>query len=160
MYAGEHEAAAKDLREGFETLSRLGEKAYLSSVAALLAEALHELGRDEEAEGFTRISEENAAPMDLAAQIQWRMARTRIVAGRGDLAEAERLARDAVRLSEETEFLDMRADALLRLAETLEREGRATEAGEAARSAVALYERKGYRVRVEKARRLVERLAG
>jgi tetratricopeptide (TPR) repeat protein len=160
MQAGDPAAAERALREGFDTLSHLGEKAYLSSVAALLADALCSLGRDEEADGLTRISEENAAPSDMHSQIWWRNARAKVMSARGEIGEAERLARDAVTLSEDTEFLETQADALLTLAGVLQKAERIPEAAEVARAALARYERKGYAVRAGWARTLLSDLEG
>ena len=49
MLAEDPAAAERELRSDFETLTELGDKSYLPTTAALLAGALHELGRDDEA---------------------------------------------------------------------------------------------------------------
>jgi len=158
LVAGDPIEAESGLREGFEELERLGEKAYLSTSAAYLAEALYQQGRLDEAERFTQISEETADPSDLASHIGWRSVRGKILARRGRLDEGERLARDAVSLSEGTDFLDTTADSLMHLAEVLELAGRLDEARGSVSRAIALYERKGS-VLADRARERLARLS-
>ena len=69
------------------------------------------------------MSERIAAPEDIVTQVMWRGVRARICARRGDAEEGEALAREAVRLAEPTDLLVLRADALLDLAEVVDREG-------------------------------------
>ena len=57
-----------------------GERAYLSTIAGFLAHALYAEGKDEEAERFSRESEEAAAPDDVLSQVLWRTARAKILA--------------------------------------------------------------------------------
>jgi hypothetical protein len=80
---------------------------------------------------------------DLDAQINMRRARSKLLASRGDLAGAERLAREALAWSGKTSYVIVRAQAHEHLAELLLRTGRDAEANAARREAVALYERKG-----------------
>lgn len=127
MTAGDPATAERTMRDGFDILERLGETAYLSTSAAYIAEALCQQGRYEDAEVFTRISEESADPHDLASQIFWRIARAKVLVRRNLLKEAEKLARDAVLLSEDSDFLDTRIEAVVTLAEVLEATGRSAE---------------------------------
>jgi class 3 adenylate cyclase/tetratricopeptide (TPR) repeat protein len=159
LVAGDPQEAEAGLREGFDELERLGEKAYLSTSAAYLASALYQQGRLDEAERFTRISEETADPSDLASHIGWRSTRGKILARRGQTEEGERLTRDAVTLAEGTDFLDTTGDSLLDLAEVLELTGRTDEAREAVTRAETLYARKGSVVLVDRARRRLAELA-
>jgi tetratricopeptide (TPR) repeat protein len=160
LLAGDPVAAERALRAGYERLKAMGEKAYLSTTAAYLAEAVYQQGRLEEADAFTRISEETADPRDLASQIGWRSARAKILARQGQVEEAERLAGDALVLAEGTDFLDMHADALLALAEVLGGAGRSDEAAAAVEQAVELHQRKGSVVRTERARAFLAELRG
>jgi class 3 adenylate cyclase/tetratricopeptide (TPR) repeat protein len=153
LLAGDVDAAEGALREGYEALDRMGEKAYLSSLAADLAEVLYRRGRLDDAERFTRVTEEAADPNDLAAQIGWRSVRAKILARRGEADEAERLARDAVTLAEDTDFLDTAGDTLMDLADVLEAAGRADDARAAREAALDRYERKGNVMLSERARR-------
>jgi class 3 adenylate cyclase/tetratricopeptide (TPR) repeat protein len=160
LVAGQPEAAETTLREGYAELARMGEKAYLSTVAADLAEALYRLDELDEAERYTRISESSADPTDLSSQIAWRSVRAKVVARRGRFDEAERLARDAVTLSEGTDFLDESGDALSDLAEVLVMAGRHDEARDELIRALDLYEEKGHLVHAGRAKRTVAELNG
>ena len=55
----------------------MGERNYISTTAAFLAEALYRQGRDEEALAMTEQSEEIAAADDVASQCLWRSVRMR-----------------------------------------------------------------------------------
>ncbi len=155
LLAGDPAAAERIFRSGYETLSSMGEKLNLSLIAASLAESVYLQGRDEEAERLTVVSEEATSPEDVWSQVAWRSARAKILAKRGELREAERLAREAAELIAETDALNMRAHALMSLVEVLAAAGRGEEAAESAAEALRLYEAKGNVVSAEKARALV-----
>jgi DNA-binding SARP family transcriptional activator len=159
LLADNPEGAARELRAGYETLEQMGEMSCRPTLAAMLAEALGAQGRDEEALALTEVSEALAAADDVAAHVQWRTARGRALARRGELEEAERLAREALALGRRTpDFLHLAADALMCLAEVLGAGGRRGEAATSAREALALYERKGNRVSAGRAAALVAEL--
>ena len=143
LLAGAPERAEVELRAGVELLESLGEKGNLSTVAAYLAETLALQGRDEEALGYSQLSEASAADFDVISQVVWRAARARVRAQTGEPEEAERLAREAVALAAETDFLNLHGDALGRLAEVLRHAGAPGEAAQAAAEAVELYTAKG-----------------
>ena len=82
----------------------------------------------------------------------WRQVRAKVLARRGEHAEAERLAREAVAIGEETDMLDAQGDAYADLAEVLSLAGRPKEAAEALEQALARYERKGNVVMAERMR--------
>ena len=151
MLAGHPAAAENRLRSGYERLEEMGEKALLATTAAMLAQAVYAQGRHEEAEELCRASERAAATNDLSAQITWRGVRAKLLAGIGRGDEAEALAREAVRFAEPTDFLTIRADALLDLAAVLRHGGQAGEADGAIRAALALYRQKGDVVSAERA---------
>ena len=155
LLAGDPATAEGRLRAGYERLGAMGETGLLSTTAALLARAIHEQGRYDEAYAFTEVSAEAAALEDVGTQIMWRAARARILAGQGRLDEGEKLAREAVALAEGTDLASDRGDALLDLAEILRASARLEEAGAAVRRALSLYERKVNLVGAEKARSLL-----
>jgi len=82
----------------------------------------------------------------------------RILAARGQLAEAEELSRAAVTLAARTDFLNQHGDALLELAGVLAEVGRTREARAAVDEALGLYERKGNLIASARARQQLERL--
>jgi tetratricopeptide (TPR) repeat protein len=127
-------------------------------VAALLASTLCGESKYEEAEEFSRLSEAAARANDVLANVIWRSARARARAGLGDLDAAESLARDAIAFAERSDFLNVHGDALVTLAEILERTGRADGAAKALRDAVGLYEEKGNVVSAGNAGTILERI--
>jgi tetratricopeptide (TPR) repeat protein len=120
------------------------------------AEALVELGRSDEAEHWLDKGIETAATEEPTPQMLWRQVRARVLAGRGEHDEAERLAREAVALAEVTDMLNLHADALISLAEVLVLAGK--EARPALEQALALYERKGNLVVAERTRARISAL--
>jgi tetratricopeptide (TPR) repeat protein len=158
LYLRDHAAAERVLTEGMDVLEQLGERGYRSTAAAVLAQALNELARYAEAEKATRLSEELASPDDTPSQIGWRTQRARALAHRGEVDEAERLAREAVALAEPTDAVDSIAECAIALAEVLDLAGRSEEAAEAARRALEIWERKGIVAYVERARTLLAEL--
>ena len=157
LTAGDPEAAERELRWGYKTLQSIGDVAWLSTTAAILAEAVYRQGRHEEAEELTGVSEQAAAPDDCYSQVLWRSVRAKVLAGRGELDTAEDLAHEAVALTEPSDFLHLRSHALLSLGEVLAA-GRTEEAAPAMEAAIELLRRKGNEVEAERARTTLERL--
>src|SRR5262249_12254213 len=106
----------------------------------------------DEADRWCRTSEDAAAEDDLAAQIEWRAVRGKVMARRGAAEEAVALAREAVEIAQRTDFVTIHGDACVDLAETLELVGRSDEADAALHRALDLFERKGNLVSAERAR--------
>jgi tetratricopeptide (TPR) repeat protein len=160
MLAGDAATAEAHLRRDYEGLEAMGEKGYLATTAAFLAQAIAAQGRHDEAERFIAVSREAAGEDDYSAQMVWQGLLGRILAARGQRAEAEELARSAVALAARTDFLNQHGDALLELAEVLAAAGRTAEARAAVTDALELYGRKGNLVAAARARRRLERLTG
>src|SRR5205823_4811331 len=130
LLAGEPDAAVRELRWGYDELERMGERGVRSTVSAFLAQALVVQETYEEAVRFSEISDETGAPADVVTQAVWRAARGQALAYLGEHERAETLAREAVALTEGTDFLDLQASTLASLADVLRLSG---QAGEAAR---------------------------
>jgi class 3 adenylate cyclase/predicted negative regulator of RcsB-dependent stress response len=154
ILAGDLDAAEEQLRWGFEVLEAMGETGFLSTVAAMLAGVTFAQRRYEEAERLVEISEQATAEDDLISQVLWRVTRAKLLARRGEVAEGERLAREAVELMAETDELDRQGDVLLDLAEVLRLGGREAEAAHLVSDALKLYEQKENLVSAERARAL------
>jgi tetratricopeptide (TPR) repeat protein len=155
LVAGDEQAALDVALQGVEELDELGERGWLSTVAGYAAEALYRLGRDDEAWQFTERAEDAGAEDDVITQMLIRQVRAKVLARRSDLPEAERLAREAVALSEPTDALENKANALQDLATVLAAAGKTDEALDALAQARVFYEQKGHTVgvaRVEKLR--------
>jgi class 3 adenylate cyclase/tetratricopeptide (TPR) repeat protein len=143
------------LGPGMERLDRMGEKGYLSTTAAYLAEALYHLGRYDEAERHTMRTRDDSAADDVSPQSMWRTIQAMILARRGEFEEAERLGREGVEIAEATDYHPLRGDAKLNLAEVYRLAGRTDDARTAALEAAERYELKGNRVLAERARSFI-----
>jgi tetratricopeptide (TPR) repeat protein len=143
VFAGDLGAAEEELRTGYSMLEEMGESGVRSTLASLLADVIALRGNDAEAERFVEITRSTAAESDVMPQVLWRRALARTTVRRGDALEAEKLARDAVALADETDSLDLRAGTLAALGEVLAEAGRNEEAAASVDEARALYELKG-----------------
>jgi tetratricopeptide (TPR) repeat protein len=150
--AGDPQAAEHDLRIDFEKLSSIGDKYGLPVVGVLLARAVCQQGRYEEAAELNETVEQLADDADVETQAIRRCVSAQLlVAGGGDGEEAERLTREAVSLVDSSESPDLHGDCLVVLAEVLKSAGRRNEARLALREACDLYRLKGDVVSVEHA---------
>ncbi len=140
--AGDHHAAERELRFGYDLLERMGETGIRSTSAGMLAEVLYEQGRYEEAEQYAAICRETSAAGDSASQMLWRGVDARLLARRGEFSEAERLAREAVSLAQPEDAL-FQGTAWTALPETLALAGNQVEAASAFDEAIRAYEQKG-----------------
>jgi tetratricopeptide (TPR) repeat protein len=150
LLAGESAAAAAFAEEACRLLEEAGDRGWLSSVVGLLAQALYQLDRLEEAAAAAGRSAELGASDDALTQMLWRQVEAKVLARRADPLEAEKLAREAVAIGAETDLLDSLGDAYADLAEVLTLAGRNDEAQVAFREALALYGRKGNLVMAER----------
>jgi class 3 adenylate cyclase/tetratricopeptide (TPR) repeat protein len=152
LLAGDYEAAERELRAGATALEGMGERGYLSSVSAYLAETVYRLGRLDEAEELARQSLERASEDDLWSQALSRGTLAKVLARGGVVDEAERCARTAVELVVDTDALDLHGTALLDLAEVLQLSGREEEAAAHAERALHIFELKENDISAERAR--------
>jgi class 3 adenylate cyclase/tetratricopeptide (TPR) repeat protein len=161
LLAGDHAVAVKLGDEGCRLFDELGEQSLLSSAAGKLGQALYALDRLEEADARAGRAAELGASDDAITQMLWRQVRAKVLALRGEHADAERLAREAVAIGEETDLLNGQGDANADLAEVLLLTGKPNEAAAALEQALARYERKGNLVSTQRAQtRLAELRAG
>jgi tetratricopeptide (TPR) repeat protein len=150
--AGEPKRAEDHLREAYATLDKMGDKGTLSTVAALLAEALYRQGSYDEAEHFTDLAEEAAAADDVMSHVRLKATRAKVLATRGEASIAMSLARESVALAEGSGFWNLHADVLMDLAEITRTGTRPDEARVPTERALELYEKKGNVVAAEIAR--------
>jgi class 3 adenylate cyclase/tetratricopeptide (TPR) repeat protein len=158
LIAGDPLAAEQELRRDHDALAAMGERNYISTTKAFLAEALYRQQRDDEAMEMTRESEAIAAEDDVATQYLWRSVRAKLVARAGDHVDGERLAREAIDIIEDTQDPDSQGYAWVDLAEVLHMAGRADAAVEAARTSQARFRTKGNTASEGRARALVTRI--
>lgn len=84
---------------------------------------------------------------------------TEAIAARGEIDDALALAREALTVAAQLDEPEIHAQALVALAEVLERAGRRPEEDDALRKALDLYERKGNRPAAARIRAQLEELA-
>jgi class 3 adenylate cyclase/predicted ATPase len=160
LLAGDPVAAEAELRTDYQTLGRLGDRNYISTVAGYLAQALYQQGRFDEAGEFATISREVADADDIATQVLWRSVNAKVLARRGLLKEANGLAREAVELSRAEDDPIDQANAQMDLGEVLLLAGDAGAAAQAVDAALRLYESKGNLVSALSAVQLLGTLRG
>lgn len=146
LWAGDAQRAAEAALEGVAELERLGEQGWLSTVAGYGAEALYRLGRDEDAWRLTDKAEKAGAADDVITQMLIRQVRAKLLVRRGEIVEAERLAREAVELGSPSDALETKANSLRDLAIVLFAAGEPDEALQSLDEAQRLYEEKGHTV--------------
>ena len=157
--AGDVAAAERELRRGYDELTRLGERYLLSSVTGYLAEAVVAQGRLDEAEALAQETAELAGEDDVDAQMLWRLTRARVCALRGELEDARSLSSEAVRLVEPTDDLVNKANAYACHAWVLALAGREHNARDFLQQARAFAAEKGSPVMVARVDELGAELA-
>ena len=125
--ADDHEDAVNRLRALCEWIESKQQFAYLPYYVARVGRSLALLGRFDEAEDWAN----RARTASYNSDNFWRGALARVHMARGEFGEAERLAREAVEVVDETQALDEQAYARWDLAEVLAAAGRADDAAAA-----------------------------
>jgi len=158
LAAGDAAAAEAVSREAYEELGKMGEEGFRSTVGCYLARALLELDHWKEAEEIAIEAGELGADDDFVTQSESRQVRALVQARRGRLEEAEQLAREAVAITDGTDWWSVRGGAMATLAEVLDAGSRRDEAQAAVEEALALFERKADRPAAEGAKRRLPHL--
>ena len=84
--------AEQALWPDYERLKRIGEKSHFSSITSILAQALYAQGRYDEAAQLAEETARALRPNDVHSQIVWKGTSAKLLARRGELVDAERLA--------------------------------------------------------------------
>jgi DNA-binding SARP family transcriptional activator len=155
LLAGRPAAAARALRSSYEALASMGDRAYLATRAAELAEAVYRGGGRDEAWSLTETAEATGGADDVPTQVMWRGVRLKLLALDGLAAEAEELGREAVAYAETTDSPNLRGGIQLDLAEARAGSGRDADAAVAAAVALEHFAAKGNTVAVDRARALL-----
>ena len=147
----------RDLRIAYETLSEAGEKGFFSTITACLANTVLAQGRVDEAIRLLEKAEQAGARDDVSTHVIVDGVRAKVLALRGESEGAIRLARGAAARASATEYVQLRAKALVAHGEVAWATGRLHEAEEALTEAIAVYEEKGFALLANRARaRLAE----
>jgi DNA-binding SARP family transcriptional activator len=140
---GKPDAAEQVFRETFQALERMGDKSYLATYAARLAESLYRQDQAEEAARWAERAEELAPPEDVFTQCLWRGVQAKLLARRGRVEDGQEMAQYAVKLAADTDALSLRANLQLDLAEVLRQTDQPLEASRSLQEARRLFELKG-----------------
>jgi len=157
LLAGRPGEAAQQLRRGCDALERMGDRSRRATMASFLAHALYAQHQDREAEAFALKSRELASEDDVFTQVVWRGALAKVLARRGDCEGAADIARNAVRLSNKTDGLNLQGDARIDLAKVLS-VCDSSGARQEAEAALKKYEKKGNLAGVRRAKALIARV--
>jgi class 3 adenylate cyclase len=141
--AGDHETAARHLETACAWLEEREQLGLLGTYVPLLGRELCALGRFDEAEPLARRARELVGDDPSNYERLWCQVQARVLAHRGEHAEAERLAREAIAGHEQTDNLTFQGDAWCDLAEVFAAAGRDQDAVAAFAEALERYERKG-----------------
>ena len=153
LLAGDPAVAVEFGEAAFKLFDELGEITGRLGTTGTIAQAFYALDRLDEAEAWA----DRAAESDsVFAQMLWRQVRAKVLARRSEHDEAERLAREAVAIGEDTDWLDGQGGSFADLADVLLLAGKPGEAAVTLEHALERYERKGNLV---KAQRVQARLA-
>jgi tetratricopeptide (TPR) repeat protein len=153
--AGDIGQAEDDLRFGYEKLKQMGERGFLSTVAAVLAVTLCAQGRHDEAGAYAQEARELGAADDLTTQLYWRCGQAEVLASRGEIEQARQLIQEGQDLIDGTDYTADRAVAQLSRAAVEKAAGNRDGARAALDRAVGLFEAKGDVAGVGYARRLI-----
>jgi tetratricopeptide (TPR) repeat protein len=155
-HRGNHAEGARMIREGYDALTAIGDKSFASTVAVGLGDTYLSLDQDDDAWRFATIARDTSSSDDVVSQAGGRAIQARVLSRRGELDEAESLAREAVAIMAQTDYIDQHGDAIVHLAHVLREAGKTAEAVAAAREALALYEQKGASHFVHRTQQLID----
>jgi ATP/maltotriose-dependent transcriptional regulator MalT len=155
LLAGRPDAAEARLRVGYDELVRMGgDGALLGTTAAMLAQAVYDQDRFDDAGELCDLTARTAPKEDLVTQVVWRGVQGKVLARRERFDEGESLAREAVSLVEQTDLLTHHGVALLDLATVLRLAGQTAAAEAAFEAGCALHERKGNLAATQRVKRM------
>jgi tetratricopeptide (TPR) repeat protein len=155
LLAGDVPEAIRSLQLAYEEKLAAGDRAGASTTATAVAEAHLAADDLDEAWSYATNARETSSADDIASQGRSRAVQARVLSSRGQHADAEELAREAVSIMGRTDYLALHADALMHLAHVLHAAGAVDEALAAAREAADLYAQKGATVLVQRTNELI-----
>ena len=143
LLAGDPAAAERETGPSCEALERAGDWGHYGSLVPCLADALLAQGLGEEIGERIERAAKGVIDDDMDARIGLTRVRAKLLAGRGELEAALRLALEARELAESTDYVLVTGRVLLDVAGVFELAGEREEAARALEQAIEGYERKG-----------------
>ena len=153
MLAGDAHAAERELRDAISIATEMGAARYVALYRTRLAHVLVALGRC--ADALAELEESREVYGDAP---KWKAAHARVLAHRGQTAEAVTAAREAADFMAGNDDVTAHAEVLVDLAEVLRAHGDGAAAGDALAEALALHREKGNLVSAEQCRSLLAAL--
>ncbi|MDP9182737.1 MAG: hypothetical protein M3P04_08200, partial [Actinomycetota bacterium] len=142
MLDGTPEQAVVQLREACDGLQAMGDRAFASTMAALLAEACWRSEDQDGAAAAVELSRRLAGVGDVISQVRWRCVQAKLEAVRRNTDEALALSSRAVQMVVSTDELASQGDVLADAAEVQLLLGNHAAAEVFLQDALARYERK------------------
>jgi class 3 adenylate cyclase/tetratricopeptide (TPR) repeat protein len=155
---GNHGAAAHDRRQAIDLLASIGEKGGRSTLTALYAGTLYDLGRYTDAERHANFAEEMSAIDDQATLGEVWAVRAKILARKGDFEQAKEAAEEAVKIAVGTDDLEAHGYRWMDKAEVLSLAGDPQGAASCLKQTLELFEQKGHVVGAQETRALLAEL--
>jgi AAA ATPase domain/Adenylate and Guanylate cyclase catalytic domain len=152
LVGGDVAGAISVLQRSYDEGRRIGDRSFLFTTAAYLAEVLRRAGRLDEAEALALEVERESASQDTLNFAFNRATRALVAAARGRLDDAVALGRSAVARAELTDMPVIRAEALVALGAVLRASTEEAEAADVLERAIALAEAKGDQPMADRAR--------
>jgi class 3 adenylate cyclase/tetratricopeptide (TPR) repeat protein len=156
MALGDATRAVRLFQAAYEGKVALGDRAFASTTATEVGNALIRVEEYDEAMRFASIALDTSSRDDIASQGPGRAIRARVLSKRGEHRAAEEVAREAVDIMAKTDYLYYHAWTLVHLAHVLRAAGKEADALAAAREAQALYARKGATFYEAQTREMIE----
>ena len=144
-HIGNHAEGARMIREGYDAMTEIGDRSFASTVAVGLGDAYLSLDQDDEAWHFGTIARDTSSSDDVVSQAGGRAIQARVLSRRADRTKAESLAREAVAIMAQTDYIDQHAGTIVHLAHVLQEAGKTAEALAAAREALPSTSRRARR---------------
>jgi DNA-binding SARP family transcriptional activator len=143
LMAGDLRNARETLESNCRALEQSGDRAYLATRRAMLADVLYRTASYDAAAEHARAAQSGSTTDDIATEWLWRSVEARLAARAGDAARADRLIGAAEDMLAGTEAVVLQGRCLLHAAEVLSLTGRMRDAVAAVEKAVRVFEKKG-----------------
>jgi class 3 adenylate cyclase/tetratricopeptide (TPR) repeat protein len=150
--AGDFEEQERQLRGTVEKLEALHDRNYLATAWMQLGTCLVELGKDDEAQRALERAREVTIPEDVVDVVGLDALEAVLRARRGELEEAQELARRALVRVDETDYMILRLNTRWSAAEVFELAGNGDEAKALLEESIEIAERYGHLVAARRAR--------
>jgi len=153
--AGDPARALEFSKLGCAMLEEAGERSWLSTALGFAGQAYYKLGDLDNAMEAANRAAELGASDDVITQMLVRQLQAKVLARRGDLEQAERLAREATELGDTVDMPAARGEAYEDLGEVLYLADKKADAERAVERAVEIYNAKGAVAMTDRVRRML-----